>query len=159
MADDIQSMLNTMTKAQQRLDTELTGISDELFYGVPKEGEWPISEIISRLVEIQGFWISKLNLMLGENNPKLDRTDGERASWRSIPAAYKGYTRDIILRNLQHASADALEDISKLPANQLNRTGIRRDGEVVNIPRMVEIVADHVVEHANQIADNKKALK
>jgi len=159
MANGLQGMLNCMTEAQQQLNNELSGISDQLFYGIPKEGEWAVSEIVYHIIELQAFWIEKLNLMLSDDNPKLNRTDGERISWRAIPAAYKGYTRKLILRNLQHANVDALEDIFKLPPNQLDRTGVRTDGEVVNIPRMVQIVADHVIEHADQIAENKNALQ
>ena len=158
MANPFQDMVNVVSEAHKKLDAEMAGISDEVFYGVPKEGEWAISENLGHIMELQWFWMDKVNLILKEDNPRLFRSEGENASRLALPAAWKGYTREIILRVLKHANQDTLDDIAKLPSDKLDRTGTRNDGKVVTIPQQVEIIANHILVHVNQIAENKKAL-
>ncbi len=158
MPDQIQQMLSMVKDAHKKLDAELKGVSDEAFFGAPKPGDWAISEILGHTMELQWFWMSKIRIILAQDNPKLVRSEGESAGRAGFVATYKGYPREVTMRVLRHANQDILDDIAKLPADKLGRTGTRGDGRVVNIPQQVEIIAKHIEEHANQIKENKRLL-
>lgn len=158
MPDQIQQMLNMVKNAQKKLEAEVAGVSDAMFFAAPKQGEWAISEILGHTMELQWFWMSKIKTMLAQDNPKMVRSEGESAGRAGFVATYKGYPRGITMRVLGHANQDILDDIAKLPKDKLQRTGTRGDGKVVNISQQVEIIAKHVEEHANQIRENKRLL-
>lgn len=157
---EVAALAARVKQAQDTLTASLEGITEGELYSAPKEGEWSVAEILAHICEMQPFWMGKVGLMLRESNPDVARTDEERELRIRAVQEHRSDPLPTILERLKEASEHALQAVSRLSAEDLERPGHRPDGTSTTVRGLIErnIIA-HLEEHARQIEETRRLLR
>ena len=160
MIPEVESLVQQLTHAQERLHRALEGISEVELRKIPAEEEWSVAEIIGHIVEFQPFWMGKVPLMTSEDNPYAGRTAEEEDQRLEVVAMAKEAPLPELQRLLQEANEKTLGLVRKLQLSQLSRRGRWSEGRTYTVREMIEqIVIEHLLGHAKQIQETRDRFK
>jgi rubrerythrin/uncharacterized damage-inducible protein DinB len=140
--------LDRLRQTPKDVSAILYGLTEEESTRVPDEGEWSIHNAVSHLRDAQELFEFRLNLMIEEENPKLESKavfewvaqDEERPPSTAEISKIYAQSRQRVLTTLE-----------KLPLEDWWRTGEHEEFGTLTITQQVSYFATHELTHFPQI--------
>lgn len=153
----IDDFVQRLEDAQARLRKALEHIPEFELHTQPSDGGWSVAQVCAHVVEMQIFWLSKAQGVIG--HPDVGRTEKDRE--RRLSEVSDHATDDIkeVTSRLDEANEDALRILRELSPGHLELEGVR-DGKPTTIRHLIEgSVINHVRVHAEQIEETRRAVR
>jgi hypothetical protein len=117
----------------------------DVLWRKPSDDDWSAAMCVVHISDAEVHVAGRLRRMLTEDNPAFPNWDEELhmalTHERSPEIAFA------VIASLRASNADLLRHVG---AEQLARTGIRPDGEVLNVPQFLEAHISHTDAHLEQ---------
>lgn len=143
------------------LERALFGLQDADLDALPSKGGWTIRQIVHHIVDGDDLWKLCIKIALGN-----EQSEFTLDWYRTLPQtdwadrwAYAQRSLDVSLALLKATRAHILQLLEQVPDGWSRSVEFRKaDGETVRVPvgYVVEMQADHIVHHVNQILAIRK---
>jgi len=154
-SSEVQEIGARVQQAQQRLFDQLSGLSDAAFRRIPASGEWTIGQNLAHVCESQVMWVTRIEMLCRHDNPALGRTPAEQERRLDAVTNQVPPSLGVARQRLDEANRRVLASIAALSPEQLGRKGSHTTYGEVTLQRWLEILAEHLDSHAQQIAQAK----
>ena len=149
-------LIDSLRKSPVLLAALLTGVDDERARVRPAEGEWSTVEVVGHLVDAEGRAMTRIALVLNENNPELAGYD-QNALVRE--SDYQGQALQTVVDQLLGLRAERIETLSALTEAQWLRSGLSAGKGVTPLTAITCHMCWHDTNHLAQIANNLAAAR
>lgn len=126
----------------------LEGLTEEDMNQVPKDGGWNIRNVVSHLRDAQGVMEFRINLMIEQDNPKLESK--AVFEWAAREEE-RPPTTDEIYKTYLDSRQEVLTRLENLPLKDWWRTGEHEEFGTLTIKQQVSYFTSHELTHFPQI--------
>ncbi len=155
---EIQELQDGLRAARDEVLKAIHGITEEGAHEIPAPGEWSVAQLLGHIAELQVFWVGKALLLTKETDPQISRTAVE--SDQRI-AAVTGRSQERI-EDLECEVIAACEEaaamVGGIDPQDLTRPGHREENPMT-AASVIQYVARHVRDHANQITETRRLIR
>lgn len=151
----IDDLMARLASAPDHLDAALANVAPgataapSARAGATGEESWTTSEIIGHLCDAARYWGARMRLAVYEERPRLEPFDQDAlvrlAAYRYTPA-------DALARQFRLVSASNVALLRGLRPEQWERVGVHSERGPLSVRAMVEIEAQHELDHAQALA-------
>lgn len=139
----------------------LADMDDAAYRQRPKGNEWSIAQALAHVVEAQEFWLSQVERLVREPGARVGRLDerSQGARQRAIDEALSTPYGDMRAR-FERVAIAGQRRLLALSAEALECSGVRLlpgQASTATTADLFQQVADHIQEHADQIAELREA--
>lgn len=120
--------------------------------GATGEDSWGASEIVGHLCDAARYWGARMRLAVFEDTPALEMFDQD-AFVRL--AAYRYTPVDALAREFRVVNQSNVALLRGLRPEQWERTAIHPERGALSVRAMVEIEANHELDHARSLANGQ----
>jgi hypothetical protein len=140
--------LERLRQTPAEVATLLEGLSKEAMNWRPEDGGWPIRNIVSHLRDAQGVLSFRLNLMLDQDNPRLESK--AVFEWATKEQERPPTTQEIF-DSYRVSRQDTITTLESIPLEDWWRSGRHEEFGTVTIRQQVSYFASHEMTHFPQI--------
>lgn len=138
---------STLTRLGKQLDClpEVLGsATPDAMHTRPVSGKWSAHENLAHLVRVQEVMLSRIELILGENSPRLDRYDAQSdPDWPPRAAL----STDQVLEQLLASRARLIAKAERLSPQELGRIGVHSRMGAMPLATWLEFFLVHEAHH------------
>ena len=154
----IQELTEELRKAQQEVVASLAGATERELHTAPEPGEWTASEVAAHVIEMQAMWMEKI--ANADSEPDLARSHSEIERRTASVEAHSGDDLKTVTRRLSESCERTLEILGGMSSSDLERPVTYGHGAASGtaIEAARSLVISHLSEHAQQIAETRRAV-
>lgn len=142
---------STLTRLGKQLDClpEVLGSATaDAMHNHPASGKWSAHENLAHLVRVQEVMLSRMERILGEDSPRLDRYDAQSdPDWPSRAAL----STDQVLDQLLATRARLIAKVEKLSPEEWGRIGVHGRMGAMPLATWLEFFLVHEAHHLYMI--------
>lgn len=156
-ADDtpqLQGALALLEKTPKVLKTLLADVDQETLAWKPAADRWSIGEILAHLAEIEQVYSQRVQRIVTEDSPALEKYDQNRAA---TEGRYSRPDPEDSLASFIEIREGTLAFLSMLPPGAAGRTGRHSELGPVTLSELLHEQASHDLGHLRQIAELYRA--
>ena len=142
---------STLTRLGTQLDClpdVLSSASPDAMHNRPASGKWSAHENLAHLVRVQEIMLSRMERILGEDSPLLDRYDAQSDPDWPLRAALP---TDQILEQLLATRAGLITKVEKLSDKEWRRLGVHSRMGAMPLATWLEFFLVHEAHHLYMI--------
>lgn len=159
LSSEVRELQEKVKVAQAELAKQLEGISELELYRPPAEGEWSVAQILAHVCEMEPFWTGRVYKMCQEEHPDIGRTDADSRRREEVVVRQAMRPLSVLRQGLLEADNALLTCVVQLSPEVLKRRGSHpRWGELTVAELLVERIVSHILEHAQQVAENRRKI-
>ena len=147
-----------LRSAKDEVFSAIAEITEFEGHEVPAEGEWTVVQLLAHIAEIQVFWTNKAVLITEGGDPQIRRSDVEND--RRLAAVNQGAQESLeeSTKKVTAACEEAVATVGRMHPHKLGLPGHREENPMT-AGGVVEYVARHVRDHANQITEARRLIR
>lgn len=128
----------------------------ELTTEKPNENAFSANEIIYHLLEVEELWQRRIHQLLNEEHPEFKRIDPDSLA---IEHHYNEHDYFEGIMEWQKSREDTIALVKELSESDFSRKGTHSYFGEMNIYRILDIMADHDLQHLRQMERTLEAVK
>ena len=156
--DQIPVLQEKLRSAHQSVMNSIDGIAEAEIRQVPAPGEWTVAQLLAHIAEIQYFWMEKAVLITQEDDPNITRSDVENDRRAAAVEDHAGDSLDALVRGLATANESAIAAAGEMAPQSLDILGHRGKNNPITVKGVIQYLAQHVEEHANQVSESRRLI-
>jgi uncharacterized damage-inducible protein DinB len=138
------SILTRLSKQLDCLPEVLGSASPDAVHNRPASGKWSAHENLAHLVRVQEIMLSRMERILGEDSPRLDRYDAQSdPDWPSRAAL----STDRVLDQLLATRARLIAKVEQLSPEEWGRIGVHGRMGAMPLGTWLEFFLVHEAHH------------
>lgn len=149
-------VLERLRQTPQDVAALMEGLTEEDMNQVPEDGGWNIRNAVSHLRDAQGVMEFRINLMIDQDNPKLESK--AVFEWAAREEERPPTTEEIF-KTYYESRQKVLTKLENLPLRDWWRTGEHEEFGTLTIKQQASYFASHEVTHFPQIESLINHLK
>ncbi len=156
---EIHELQEGLAAAHTRVLASLEGIQEAEAHEVPAPDEWTVAQLMAHIAEIQSFWTAKAVEITREDDPNITRTEVENdIRLAAVEGQIQDSLADLVARAAE-ANRRAIGIVGGIDPGDLGRPGHRGEDNPITVKGVIEYVARHVEEHADQITESLRLIR
>lgn len=156
--DPISRLQQMLTAAHQAVIESIDGIQEGEIRLIPAPDEWTVAQLLAHIAEIEYFWMEKAVLITKEDDPNITRSDVENDRRTAAVVDHAGDSLNELIRGLAAASDAAVAAVGNIAPDDLAILGHRGENNPISVEGVIQSLAGHVTEHANQITESRRLI-
>ena len=154
----IDELAEELRSAQREVADSLAGATEGELHTAPGDGEWTASEVAAHVIEMQAMWMEKI--ANADSEPDLARSHSEIERRTASVQAHSGDDIATVTRRLSESCGRTMKILQGMSSSDLDRPvtygHTSASGTALEAAR--SLVIAHLSEHAQQIADTRRAV-
>ncbi len=155
---EILQLQEGLRSAKDEVLSAMDGTTEPEARQIPAPGEWSVAQLLAHIAEIQVFWVGKAVLITQEHDPQISRTDVENDLRLAAVTDHSQDSLDGLKRSVISACEEAAAEVRNIVPEDLSRPG-RRESNPMTAADVIQYVARHVRDHANQISEARRLIR
>ncbi len=156
--DPISNLQQLLQSARQAVIESINGIQEEEIPLIPAPDECTVAQLLAHIAEIEYFWMEKAALSTQKDDPNINRSDVENDRRTAAVVDHAGDSLDELICGLVVASDAAVATVGNITPDDLAILGHRGENNPISVEGVIQSLAGHVTEHANQITESRRLI-
>ena len=140
--------IDRYARGAARLKAALGRVPEEARKWRPGPGKWSAHEVVVHCADSETNAAARIRYVVAEKDPHVVGYD--EAEWARV-FDYHAHSIDLALSTVELVRANTVELIRRLPEDAWLRTGRHTDSGPYSAEKWLQIYADHVHNHADQV--------
>ena len=152
------SLQDMLKSAYQAVIESIDGIQEAEIRLIPAPDEWTVAQLLAHIAEIEYFWMEKAVLITKEDDPNITRSDVENDRRTAAVVDHAGDSLDELIRGLSTANDAAVTVVGNIAPRDMSILGHRGENNPISVEGVIQSLAGHMTEHANQITESRRLI-
>lgn len=154
----MQQLARQVEQAFEQVKNSLKGITEQEMKTPPAPSEWTAAQVLGHVVELGPFWASKARLVAQQGGAIPGRTPAEQQARMAAVERFATEPVSVIQASLRQSQEQCTKAVLGLQDSDLDIPRKRPDGSEMTLRAFIErFIAAHLLEHAKQISEARKA--